>query len=77
MGGILWIIFASQNIRKINLKLLRLLFVILLLALVYLVYLFYQLKTLIFMDVFIVAIIYGMTIYGLIYLQKLHSEDIK
>lgn len=74
-GGMLWMFFAAQTIRKVNLKILRLFFVLLALGGIYLANVFLQLKSVIFMDVFIVAVVYGLAIYGLLYLLKLHPQD--
>ena len=74
-SGIIWMIFSTQTIRNVNLKILRLFFVLLIIAAVYLVKVFIQLKSIIFMDIFIVAAIYCLTIYGLLYLIKLHQKE--
>ncbi len=74
-SGIIWMIFSTQTIRNVNLKILRLFFVLLIIAAVYLVKVFVQLKSIIFMDIFIVAAIYCLTIYGLLYLIKLHQKE--
>lgn len=73
-GGVLWMFFAAQTIRKIQPKILRLFFVLLALGGIYLVNVFLQLKSFVFMDVFIVAVVYGLAIYGLLFLIKLYPQ---
>lgn len=74
-GGVLWMFFAAQTTRKVNPKILRLFFVLLGFGGIYLANVFLQLKSVIFMDVFIVAVVYGLAIYGLLYLIKLHPQN--
>ena len=72
-GGALWMIFASQTIRKANQIILNLFFALLLVASIYLARLLFQLKTIVFMDLFIVAVVFSLTVYGVLYLKRLHA----
>ncbi|QGY46818.1 hypothetical protein GM418_25120 [Maribellus comscasis] len=71
--GILWMALAAQTIREVKPGTLRLFLIFLVIAAVYIFRIFLKLKSFIFMDLFIVATIYGLTIYGLLYLMKLHA----
>lgn len=72
-GGALWMIFASQTIRKVNHAILNMLFALLIVASIYITQLLFRLKSIVFMDIFIVAVVFSLTVYGLMFLKRLHA----
>ncbi|MCG6186352.1 hypothetical protein [Maribellus maritimus] len=73
IAGIFWMVLAAQTIREVKSGTLRLFLILLVIAAVYISRIFLQLKSFIFMDLFIAATIYGLAVYGLLFLMSLHT----
>lgn len=71
LAGICWIYFASGLIRKYNQKILNTLFVITALSFIVVLYELFTMRTKQFMDFFIVAVLYGLLTYGLLFINKM------
>ena len=69
--GLLWMFISSQLMRKGSKQNVLILLISTFLSMLYVVYLFAKSKALIFMDVFIVVLIYLLIFYGLLFIRKL------
>jgi hypothetical protein len=69
--GLLWMFISSQFMRKGSKQNVVILMACTFLSMFYVVYLFAKSKSLIFMDVFIVVLIYLFVFYGLLFIRKL------
>ncbi len=69
--GIIWIFLSSRLILKVNYVLVNILLAISAASVFYVANLFLSVKTLIFMDLFIVVVLYGMLVYGLLFIRRL------
>lgn len=70
-GGILWILFAAKLIQRLTFRMINGLVVLSVLSFIYIGRLFILQKSIVFMDAFIVGILYSLLFYGLFFLRKL------
>lgn len=70
-GGVLWIMFAARLIQALNIKLVNALFVLTGFSIIYVVKFLLLENSFVFMDFFIVTLLYGLLVYGLVFLHKL------
>ncbi|HKL31261.1 MAG TPA: hypothetical protein VJ919_01935 [Tangfeifania sp.] len=69
--GLTWMFLSAQIIRKGSKSVIHLLLGIAFASLIYVGYLFADSKSVIFMDVFIIAVLYLLVFYGLFFVRKL------
>lgn len=69
--GFLWIFLSARLFRRGEPGSIRLLFVMLAVSMVYVVKILVSLKGIVVMDAFVLAVVYGLIIYGLLYILKL------
>ena len=69
--GILWIFSSTLLNRKVEIITLRILAVLVFISFIYLIKIYLKTPSFTFMDVFIPVVIFGLVIYGLVYLYRL------
>jgi hypothetical protein len=74
-SGLLWIFLSAKLIQKVNDSYLKALFVFSALSFLYVGKVLLQGADIVFMDVFIIAVLYGLLLYGLIFIRKLRISE--
>ncbi len=69
--GMIWIFLSSRLIQQVNFALVNILLAISAASVFYVGNLFLMSKTIILMDLFIVVVLYGMLLYGLLFIRRL------
>ncbi|HKI88930.1 MAG TPA: hypothetical protein VKA38_07890 [Draconibacterium sp.] len=71
--GVLWIFLSSRIFRRTEKRIIRLLFILLTLSVIYVTKLLINLKSLVFMDVFVLLFLSGFIVYGLLFLLRIRK----